>query len=229
MDDTSSARSRQREQTRRRIEQEALRQFRARGFHDVTVADICDAAGVGPATFYRHFPTKEEVVFAYWGDFVHALRAAVAATPTDLPRHEQLPRILSTFARYLESQRELLALRDEIVLGDPALLRRTVAMQRETEAELAAGLAGLRHADPPDAAAQLEAALGVVVLRMAVRCWRAGQSPSLPAAVHRVLGHARTALDALAAEGTGQPAPGEADRPGRNREPPDVRTGRTSR
>ena len=217
MDDTSSARSRQREQTRRRIEQEALRQFRARGFHDVTVADICDEAGVGPATFYRHFPTKEEVVFAYWGDFVHALRAAVAATPTDLPRHEQLPRILATFARYLESQRELLALRDEIVLGDPALLRRTVAMQRETEAELAAGLAGLRHVDPPDAAAQLEAALGVVVLRMAVRCWRAGQSPSLPAAVHRVLVDARTVLDALAADGLSaarRPAPNAATRPG---------------
>jgi AcrR family transcriptional regulator len=211
MADTSSARWRQREQTRRRIEQEALRQFRARGFHDVTVADICDEARVGPATFYRHFPTKEEVVFAYWDDFVHALRTAVATTPTDRPRHEQLPRILVAFARYLESQRELLALRDEIVLGDPALLRRTVAMQRETEAELAAGLTRLRHADQPDAAAQLEAALGMVVLRTAVRCWRAGQRPSLPSAVQHALVDARRALDALAPDDPGQQAPEAAE------------------
>jgi AcrR family transcriptional regulator len=211
MADTSSARSRQREQTRRRIEQEALRQFRARGFHDVTVSDICDEAGVGPATFYRHFPTKEEVVFAYWDDFVRALRTAVVTTPSDLPRHEQLPRILVSFARYLESQRELLALRDEIVLGDPALLRRTVAMQRETEAELAAGLTRLRHLDEPDAAVQLEAALGMVVLRTAVRCWRAGQRPSLPSAVHHALVDARRALDALVPDGPGQQAPEAAD------------------
>src|SRR3712207_7644572 len=54
-----------REQRRARIEAAALELFRSRGFDHVTVEDVCAEAGVGPATFYRHFGTKEGVVFAY--------------------------------------------------------------------------------------------------------------------------------------------------------------------
>src|SRR4051794_3070173 len=41
--------------TRERIEQTALRLFRDRGFDKVTIEEICRAASVAPATFYRQF------------------------------------------------------------------------------------------------------------------------------------------------------------------------------
>jgi AcrR family transcriptional regulator len=167
------------------IEQVALELFRSRGFDHVTVEDICARAGMSPATFYRHFGTKDEVVFSYRGDFDRALREAIDAV-TDLPAHARLIAVLETFARYLESQREAIATRDSVVLGHPRLLQRTLTVQRDLEAVLAAGLAGLRGLPQPDPTARLEAGIGMLVLRVAFRASQEGQT-SLTAALQDVL------------------------------------------
>jgi hypothetical protein len=73
----------------------------------------------------------------------------------------------------------LFALRDEIVLGHPRLMLRTLAVQREFEERLAVGLASLRGLSAPDSPARLEAGVGMVVLRAAVRGWRAEGASSL--------------------------------------------------
>jgi AcrR family transcriptional regulator len=181
----TTARARSREQRSARIEQVALELFRSRGFDQVTVEDVCAGAGVGPATFYRHFGTKEGVVFSYRNAFTTALRTAIDAA-ADLPEPARLTAVLSQFAGFLESQSEMLALRDEIVLGHGRLLERTLIIQREMEAALADGLARLRGLPQVDTAAQLEAGLGVLVLRVAVRSWRMHGGTSLPDAVQEV-------------------------------------------
>src|SRR3712207_8306889 len=94
-----------REQRRARIEATALELFRTRGFDQVTVEDVCAAAGVAPATFYRYFGTKEEVVFAYQSGFVAALREALAASAR-VDEADRLSVVLGNFARFLESQQE---------------------------------------------------------------------------------------------------------------------------
>jgi AcrR family transcriptional regulator len=178
---------------RARIEQAALELFRRHGFDAVTVEDVCARAGVGPATFYRHFGTKEEVVVGYEEQFTAALRSAVAAAGAgEAGRLERLSRILTAFACYLQTQEGLLAVRDEIVLPNPPLLRRTLAVQRALEAELAAGLARLRGLVRADDAAVLDAALGMAVLRTAMRAWRDRGGPPLPEATTRALADART-------------------------------------
>jgi AcrR family transcriptional regulator len=191
---TARLRDLKRQQTRERLERTALRLFAEHGFDNVTVEDVCREAQVGPATFYRHFGAKEEVVFAYEAGFEAALRAAVAAAREHAARHDQLLAILDSFGRYLESQQSSLSLRDSIVLGHEGLLRRTVAVQREVEARLAAGLADLRGLPEPDDAILAEAAVGLVVLRVAMRSWRAGHSDSLSAATHRAYVEVRKAL-----------------------------------
>jgi len=179
-----------RERRRARIEQTALELFRTRGFDQVTVEDVCAEAGVAPATFYRQFGTKEEVVFAYWDGFLEALRRAMDAV-AGAPESARLRMILEDFATFLESQQGLLALRDQIVLGHPRLMQRTVIAQRDLETVLAVGLAQLRGLDEPDTATLMEAGLGMLVLRVAVRSWRAGGESSL-------LEGTRTALACLA-------------------------------
>ncbi len=155
-------------------------------------------AGVAPATFYRHFGTKEEVVFAYRDAFTAALREALAAA-TEVPESDRLLLILGRFAAFLESQQELLAVRDEIVMGHRGLMQRTLSVQRELEATLASGLARLRGGTEPDVTALLEAGAGIVALRVAFRSWRAGQEDSLPVATHHALVRLRRILSSQAA------------------------------
>jgi AcrR family transcriptional regulator len=182
----TSRRARSQQERRAHIEQVALELFRSRGFDQVTVEDICAEAGVGPATFYRHFGTKEGVVFSYEESFATAVRTALDAAGA-LPEPARLGAVLHRFAEFLEAQSGMLALRDQIVLGHARLLQRTLLVQRETEAQLAEGLARLRGLPGPDARAQLEAGVGLVVLRVAVRSWRSGGVASLPEAVGEAL------------------------------------------
>ncbi len=185
-----------REQRRARIEAAALELFRDRGFDHVTVEDVCAEAGVAPATFYRHFGTKEEVVFAYREDFTAALGRALEAG-AQVPDAERLPVVLGEFAAFLESQQDVLALRDQIVLGHPRLMQRTLTVQRDMESALAAGLARSRGLPAPDPAALLEAGIGILVLRVALRSWRAQGGGSLLAAAQQTLVRLREAVAGL--------------------------------
>ena len=49
--------------TRERLIDAAFALFDERGFDATTVDHIAERAGVGRTTFFRHFPTKEDVIF----------------------------------------------------------------------------------------------------------------------------------------------------------------------
>ena len=59
-----SLRDRQRAQIRAEIRRAAFRLFVERGYDAVTTEEIATAAGVSPRTFFRHVPTKEELLLA---------------------------------------------------------------------------------------------------------------------------------------------------------------------
>src|SRR3954452_25260681 len=62
---------------------EAAREAFAEGGLDVGVEEIARRAGVGKATFFRRFPTKEALVHALYEGFVEEVEAAVAAAVAD--------------------------------------------------------------------------------------------------------------------------------------------------
>jgi AcrR family transcriptional regulator len=77
-------RERKKARTRAAIREHALRLFREHGYGATTVEQIAEAAEVSPATFYRYFPTKEDVVLQ--DDFdVLAMDAFEAQPPTLSP------------------------------------------------------------------------------------------------------------------------------------------------
>jgi len=57
-------RERKKRQTRDAIAAAAMELFQARGFEEVTVADVARAADVSEKTVFNHFPTKEDLAFA---------------------------------------------------------------------------------------------------------------------------------------------------------------------
>jgi len=62
----SRARDRQREETREQILRAVARQLEAGQMDDLGFADVAKEAGVGERTVYRHFPTKEALLGAFW-------------------------------------------------------------------------------------------------------------------------------------------------------------------
>jgi AcrR family transcriptional regulator len=88
------------------IEQIALGLFDRRGYEATTVEEIAAEVGISPRTFFRYFPSKEDVVFAHHADalalmrnvldeqlragesVIRAVRAAVLAVQEDADRRE---------------------------------------------------------------------------------------------------------------------------------------------
>ncbi len=62
VDPPQSARARQRAETRERLFEVALREFRDVGFAAAQIDRIAKSAGVARGTFYFHFPTKDDVL-----------------------------------------------------------------------------------------------------------------------------------------------------------------------
>lgn len=71
---------------RQRLLATATRLFYAEGIHAVGIDRIIAEAGVAKATFYNHFPSKDDLVVAYIGEQDRIGRAAVAALPPGPPR-----------------------------------------------------------------------------------------------------------------------------------------------
>jgi AcrR family transcriptional regulator len=77
-----SLRERKKARTRASIREHALRLFREHGYDGTTVEQIAEAAEVSPSTFFRYFPTKEDVVLR--DDLDDRILGAFARQPASL-------------------------------------------------------------------------------------------------------------------------------------------------
>ena len=65
------------DESRQQIIEAALRAFAERGFHGTSIPEIATAAGVGVASIYRRFDSKEHLVNAVFRDAKSRLRDAL--------------------------------------------------------------------------------------------------------------------------------------------------------
>jgi len=133
-------RERKKAQTRRSIQEQALKLFLSQGYENTTVEQIAAAAGVSHMTFFRHFPTKESVVEN--DDYDPLIAQLIEARP---PEEDSLTALHQALAQGLAAvyatDKEALLVRTRLVLRTPALRARVWENQYATEQLFAESLA----------------------------------------------------------------------------------------
>lgn len=161
----------------RRTQDAALDLFEERGYGAVTVDEIAAAAGVGPATVYRAFGTKERVIL--WDEYDPMLLEAVAERLRDRPLLQAVTEALTaSLARVYRTDKKRILRRARLLLSEPALLAAAALDNVKLRGALAeVFLAGGATATELDAA--VAAAAVVATLDTAVRRWveASGRTP----------------------------------------------------
>jgi AcrR family transcriptional regulator len=141
-------RERKKAKTRAAIRAHAMRLFDEQGYAATTVDQIAAAADVSQSTFFRYFPTKEDVVLT--DDYDPLVAAALRAQPADLNPITAIRLAFGEIFKAISTEDwEQEQIRQRLFLNVPELRGR--ALQQYAEAiTLLAGVVAERAGLPPD-------------------------------------------------------------------------------
>lgn len=178
--------------SRGELELIALGLFADRGFESTTVDDIAEAAGIGRRTFFRYFPSKNDVVYGDFDAALEALRERLASVPADVPLLAGIREAVLAFNALPDGAEPQHRVRMSMVLHTPALQAHSTlryAGWRAVVAEHAASRLGLA---PGDFEPQLIAHQALASAVAAYEQWLARPGSDLPALLDRALRTLRT-------------------------------------
>jgi AcrR family transcriptional regulator len=136
----TSLRERKKAKTRLAIREHAMALFKDQGYDKTTIEQIAAAAEVSPSTFFRYFPSKEEVVLQ--DDYDALLIAAFHAQQVDVPPLRALRNAISeVFLSMPEGQQAQEAERIRLMTAVPELRARMLAQVSEMIQMLAEAVA----------------------------------------------------------------------------------------
>lgn len=141
-------RERKKAKTKAAIREAAMTLFEEQGFASTTVEQIAEAAEVSPSTFFRYFPTKEDVILTddYDPMIVEAIRAQPPGTS---PVDALLNGMRTVFSALSPHEWDLERRRQRLYNEVPDLRAR--AMQQTLKAlDLLAGVLAERAGKPAD-------------------------------------------------------------------------------
>lgn len=160
-------RERKKLRTRRAIQDHALRLFGEQGYDETTVEQIAAAAEISPSTFFRYFPTKEDVVVT--DEYDPIMAQIIRDQPPEVSAIEALRAMLREILPQLYADDlEALRTRMRLTATVPAVRGRTFESMRGTFDLMseAIGERTGRAADDPDVEAFSWAVLGVMQAAM---------------------------------------------------------------
>jgi AcrR family transcriptional regulator len=172
----------------REIQGEALRLFESQGYVQTTIDQIAEASDISPRTFFRYFPTKEDVVL--WDEYDAVIGELLAQRPPDEPVGETL-RVVTRSAiegLYRRDPARLLA-RNRLLFREQALRARFLEFAREGVEQIGAAFAASRGLSPDDLVLQVTAAALIDAVLCASDRWQAsGGTADLLALVDEATG-----------------------------------------
>ncbi|MET0526702.1 MAG: TetR family transcriptional regulator [Nocardioides sp.] len=165
-------------ETAQRLREAAYELFEGQGYDATTVDDIADRAGLGRSTFFRHFRSKEDVIFPDHSDVLTRVRDRLAAAgPADTPAAvTDAARIV--LRRYVD-EGELARSRYRLTRTIPLLRAREIAHMQQYQREFREFVRAWTG-EPPgaDLRAELLASAIVVAHNQVLRRWLRGESDS---------------------------------------------------
>ncbi len=155
---TTGLRERKKRQTKASIQGHGLRLFIEQGYDATTCEQIAAVADVGPATFYRHFPTKEALVLDdEYDQLIHEL---VESQPASIPWQARLQTaFLQGIRQAWEADGPTLRARTELIMGTPRLRASQWTQQRDAVSVI---LRALEDSKTPADAFEVEVITGAI-------------------------------------------------------------------
>ena len=153
-------RERKKARTRASIREHALRLFREEGYQRTTVEKIAEAAEVSPSTFFRYFPTKEDVVLQ--DDMDVRLLEALEQQPPELgPVAAVRAAARQMFTSYTDADMDVLRETTALTLTVPEIRARALDEFARTIGTVAEALA--KRADRPADDLAVRTAAGAII------------------------------------------------------------------
>jgi AcrR family transcriptional regulator len=186
-------RERKKARTRAAIREHALRLFREQGYHATTVEQIAEAAEVSPSTFFRYFPTKEDVVLQ--DDFDVLGTEAFEAQPAELSPVAAFRAAAAQMFATLAPE-ELAQFREttELALTVPEVRARAMDEFARTIDEIAAAVARRTGRAPDDFAVRNVAGAVIGVIMAATMPWAEAPSQDMFERIDAALAHLEAGL-----------------------------------
>jgi AcrR family transcriptional regulator len=181
-------RERKKQKTRWAIQEHALRLFAEQGYEATTVEQIAAAAEVSPSTFFRYFPTKEDVVLA--DDYDPLLLAAYEAVPPEVEPVAALRQAMRTaFGEIGPEEQARVLERTKLSLSVPALRARSLENLATTINTLAEPIARRLGREPGDLGARTLAGACLGAMLVAIFEWvETDGSKPLPDLIDETMG-----------------------------------------
>ena len=160
-------RERKKAKTRAAIREHAFRLFREQGYDVTTVEQIAEAAEVSPSTFFRYFPTKEDVVLQDEMDTLWL--EAVRAQPADLSPIAALREGMhAAFGQLSAEQLAQIGEGTKLAMTVPAVRARSLDEAARTIGIVGSAIAERSGRDPADPVIRLFAG---AVVGVAMAAW----------------------------------------------------------
>ncbi len=168
-------RERKKQKTRWAIQEHALRLFAKQGYDATTVEQIAAAAEVSPSTFFRYFPTKEDVVVQ--DEYDPIMLDAMADAPAELsPIGAVRHAVRAGFNGMDAREQSKIEERMRLILSAPALRAKTLENVVASVELLAGGLARRLGRESNDYEVRTWAGAVIGAALVAMEEWLAGES-----------------------------------------------------
>jgi len=174
-DPDASRRMRKKQRTRNELLAAGDHLFSAQGFDATTTSDIAERADVSQRTLFRHFPSKEALLYGDMDDARLELREALANRPVDEPILTSLRQAMLSLAADFEVNRDRRLMQARLAATSPSVSAYSRAvLQVSWEREIIVAIAARLNVDPmKDPRPELVAGAAMSAVRIAMRQWTA--------------------------------------------------------